>query len=450
MKALKTFSQSWAWYSLAFTLWTKPSFGQSPAVDSYSTIACCDSCDYCEGPKQEVLVPGCDHANMPTPTVQDSHSGFRTVAYFVNWAVYARKHFPWDIPADQLTHVLYAFANVKPDSGEVHLSDTWSDIEQHFVNRGDSWNDAGTNLYGNFKQFFLLKKQNRNLKLLLSIGGWTYSSNFAQPASTPAGRAHFAKTAVQLLKDHGLDGLDIDWEYPKNPQEGQDYLALLKAVRNELDAYASTLPERPHFLLTIAAPAGANNYRNMPLGHMAQVLDFINLMAYDYSGSWDQRAGHLANLYQCKHDSNQTPFSTESAINDYVAAGVPSDKIVLGMPLYGRAFLDTKGPGHHFQGIGEGSFETGVWDYKALPRQGATEYYDAKLGAAWCYDPNSKMLVSYDNAASTRQKVDYIKGRSLGGAMWWESSGDKAGAESLIGAVCFLDGPISLQDSWVC
>src|SRR5690349_9958642 len=101
-----------------------------------------------------------------------------------------------------------------------YLTDPWSDTDKHYEK--DSWNDVGTNLYGCFKQFNLLKKKHRHLKTLLSIGGWTYSSNFATPASTPGGRQTFASSAVSILKTVGLDGLDIDWEYPKSPEEGQN------------------------------------------------------------------------------------------------------------------------------------------------------------------------------------------------------------------------------------
>ena len=144
-------------------------------------------------------------------------------------------------------------------------------------------------------------------------------------------------------------------------------------------------------------------------------------MAFDYAGSWDSTAGHQANIYSCKVNPSSTPFNTHVALQAYKAAGIAPSKIVLGMPLYGRAFMNTRGPGQPFSGVGEGSYEQGVWDYKVLPKAGAVEKWDQESNSSYSFDAAQNMMVSYDNPQAAQVKAKYIRDQGLGGGMWWET-----------------------------
>ncbi|KAF8210281.1 glycoside hydrolase [Mycena galopus ATCC 62051] len=341
--------------------------------------------------------------------------GKRTVGYFVNWGIYGRKFPPSLIPHD-LTHILYAFANLKADTGEVFLSDDWADKDIHYP--GDSWNDSGDNLYGNFKAIYNLKKQHRHLKVLLSIGGWTYSPQFHPVVVSPALRAKFVHSSIKLLEDFGLDGLDVDYEYPSDHAQAAGYTELLRELRHGLDEHARAKGADYRFLLTIAAPCGPDHYRKLNVKEMDKYLDFWNLMAYDFSGSWDTIANHQANVFG-------EPISVSTSVHWYHSQGVERSKLVVGMPLYGRSFMNTEGPGKPFSGIGQGSWEQGVYDYRALPLPGAHVFRDEQAVASWTYDYQKKEMISFDTEEVARWKAEWIRKEALGGAMFWELSGDK-------------------------
>lgn len=155
---------------------------------------------------------------------------------------------------------------MRPDSGEVVLSDAWADKDIHYP--GDSWNDVGNNLYGNLKAIYKLKQQNRHLKVLLSIGGWTYSPKFHPIVVNPALRANFVRSAVRLLEDYGFDGLDVDYEYPSNEPQARGYVGLLRELRAGFDHHAQMKAVNHRFLLTVCRPF------HMPVG--AQIRDLLD------------------------------------------------------------------------------------------------------------------------------------------------------------------------------
>ncbi|KAJ1024838.1 hypothetical protein NDA16_002878 [Ustilago loliicola] len=344
------------------------------------------------------------------------------LAYFTNWGIYGRKYGPNDVPHCSLTHILYAFADVNPETGDCFLTDLWADEQIHYA--GDSWNDTGNNLYGNFKQFLLMKKKNRALKLMLSIGGWTFGPHFAPMAADPKKRARFITTAIAILENDGLDGLDIDWEYPANAAQASNFTTLLKELRAGLTAHAAKKKDMVPYLLSIAAPCG-EQYKVLEVAKMDQYLDFWNLMAYDFAGSWSAVTGHQANLWNIK---GKAP-STDDAVNYYIAQGVVSHKLVLGIPLYGRGFENTDGSQQPYNGTGQGTWEAGNWDYKFLPVKGAKEMINTKIGASWSYDSAKREFISYDTPENVLLKCQYIRQKRLRGAMFWELSGDATKAQ---------------------
>ncbi|EGN99833.1 glycoside hydrolase family 18 protein [Serpula lacrymans var. lacrymans S7.3] len=368
-----------------------------------------DSTDSKENNNQELPQVSTDDTEM-------SGQGKYSVGYFVNWGIYARKFPPSSIPVQDLTHILYAFANIRPETGEVFLSDVWADKDIHYP--GDSWNDVGNNLYGNFKAIYNLKKQNRHLKVLLSIGGWTYSPSFHPVVVHPALRANFVQSAIKLLEDYGLDGLDIDYEYPSNDSQARGYVDLLRELRIGLDRHAYNKSADYKFLLTIAAPCGPDNYQKLHVREMDQYLDFWNMMSYDFSGSWDQVANHQANVYGGSINASQAIFW-------YINNGVARHKVIMGIPLYGRSFANTEGPGTRFSGMGPGSWEQGVYDYRVLPLPNSYLFRDEQMFASWSYDYQKKEMVSFDSDEVAAWKGEFIRREGLGGSMFWELSGDK-------------------------
>ncbi|KAK6458090.1 chitinase endochitinase 1 precursor [Scheffersomyces xylosifermentans] len=340
-------------------------------------------------------------------------NGYKTCIYFTNWSVYQRKHFATDIPIDHITHIFYAFITIDPDSGSVKFTDEWCDIQLPLP----SPKDPTKEVTGSIQQLFELKQINRRLKVVMSIGGYGTEHLFQAVTSDANKLNNFVNSAIGFVKEYGFDGIDIDWEYPKNSQECAYLVQILSKLRSQLDTIS------PDLVLTIASPAGEENVAALNLREIDKYLSFWNVMCYDFCGeSWSTRTGYHSNLFGSNGDNN---LSASNVIEKYISSGVHSDKLVLGMPMYGRVFhgAQSQAIGEHFSKERLGTaVESDTIDYKKLPI--GEEHFDSKAGSAMCYDSSSKQLIVYDDANSARMKAIFTHSSKLGGGMWWDSCGD--------------------------
>lgn len=373
----------------------------------------------------------------------------RIVGYFVSWGIYGRNYHVTDIPAASLTHVNYAFANLA--NGRIALGDPYADIDRFYP--GDCWNPGC--LRGSFHQLQLLKQRHPHLKTLISVGGWTWSGQFSDAVLTPASRATFAQSIVDFVVQYDFDGADIDWEYPvggglasnvTRPQDRQNYTLFLQELRARFTQRSATTGRS--YLLTIAAPAGPAIIANYEVAQIHPLLDWINLMSYDFHGPWGEpMTGMNSPLRADAADPNVEPmrsqFNVEAAVANYLALGVPPEKLHVGMAFYGRGFAgvsagSTNGLYRSYSGpSGNGTWEPGVFDHSDLAanyvgRNGYASFWHEASRTPWLMNPTNGTFISYDDPRSLREKCWFVQAAGLGGAMFWELSGDRPRALSSV------------------
>jgi chitinase len=343
------------------------------------------------------------------------------------------------IDAGRLTHVNYAFANID-SAGRAVLGYPCLDVGNCDTNEQNPNSRPG----GNFAELRRLKERHPHLRTLISIGGWGWSGRFSDVAATPEARQRFIESALNtFIRDHPgvFDGIDLDWEYPVGgglpenhvrPDDRQNYTTLVTEFRRALDELGRRDGKR--YLLAIATPAGQTHMRNFELVALARTLDFINVMTYDF-----HTAGKIAhfNAPLGTPTGDPTPGSNVRATVDaYLAAGVPREKLVLGVPFYGYGYggVSAERDGL-FQPAERNGFEqpptpmqwVGSVRYHQIPqalRSGFKRYWDSAAGVPWLYNSRDRIFITYDDAQSLSLKANLVRERGLGGVMIWELSGD--------------------------
>lgn len=397
--------------------------------------------------------------------------GYKIVGYFPSWGAYGRNFNVADIDGSKLTHINYAFADIcwngihgNPDpaspnpqtwscqneagqainvpNGTIVLGDPWIDAQKSFP--GDTWDQP---IRGNLNELIKLKQKYPHLKTIISVGGWSWSNRFSDVAATDATRKAFAQSAVDFIRKYQMDGVDLDWEYPVSgglpgnsyrPEDKQNHTLLLQEVRNYLDA--AEVADGKTYTLTIASSASPTYAQNNELDEISEIVDWINIMTYDFNGGWSNQSAHNSPLYLdnaavAANVENAATFNTNSGVQGHLDAGVPAEKIVLGVPFYGRGWTGCapgpNGDGQYQQctGTPAGTWEAGVFDYGDLAanyvnKNGFVRYWNDEAKVPYLYNAASGTFISYDDPQSFENKVNYIKSKGLGGAMFWELSGD--------------------------
>ncbi|MGX1543045.1 glycosyl hydrolase family 18 protein [Streptomyces adustus] len=403
--------------------------GLTAGTDYSYTVQARDTADQTGPVSGAVSVHTTGGTTTPPPTGNKVRLG-----YFTEWGIYGRnynvKNLVTSGSAAKITHINYAFGNVT--NGQCAIGDSYADYDKAFTadqsvsGVADTWDQP---LRGNFNQLRELKAKYPNIKVLWSFGGWTWSGGFAQAAANPTA---FANSCYNLVEDPRwadvFDGIDIDWEYPNacglscDSSGAAAYKNLMQALRakfgsNNLVTAATTADGTSGGKIDAADYAGASAY-----------VDWYNVMSYDFFGAFNAQGPTAPHSPLTSYSGIPTPgFTTADAIAKFKAKGVPASKLLIGIGFYGRGWtgVTQAAPGGTATGPAAGTYEQGIEDYKVLKTSCPSTGLVAGTAYAFC----GNNWWSYDTPATIGTKMAWAKSQGLGGAFFWEFSGDTSNGE---------------------
>jgi len=373
-------------------------------------------------------------------TIEQTSVSRPLFCYYTNWSQYRPgngQFWPEDIPADLCTNVIFSFGYVE------NTTNGWGVVPFEWNDQDSSWNEG---LYSRINN---LRRQNPSLKTHLAIGGWNHGNQpWVQMVATDQGIRDFSRNSLQYVKDHGFDGLDLDWEYPGKctvdcSPEGD--VAKFKQLYRQIRSDIETNPAFRGLMLTVAVGIGQDKVLTGADGalpsyepaDLTDYFDWVHLMSYDMHGHWEDKTGHQAALYKYTPDE-RTNYTTnydwilDTWINEL---GANPAKMSLGLPTYGQTFkLKNPSTDHGMLAEAEGPNEQGLYsgsEGSITRTPGFLAYYEIceKLAGGWTsewvdeiqapYAHGDGDWVAYDNERSIRAKVQLAKQYGLGGIMNW-------------------------------
>ncbi|ARP72379.1 chitinase [Streptomyces pluripotens] len=408
--------------------------GLTSGTDYSYTVQARDTADQTGPVSGSVKVHTTGGGTTPPPSGDKVKMG-----YFTDWGVYGRKYYPKNIvtsgSAAKLTHINYAFGNVT--NGQCAMGDSYADTDMAYTAANsvsgvaDTWDQP---LRGAFNQLRELKAKYPHIKILWSFGGWTWSGGFGQAAKNPAA---FADSCYKLVEDPRwadvFDGIDIDWEYPNDCGLSCDTSGK-EAFKNLMAALRAKFGQDKLVTAAVTADGSAGGKIDAAdYAGAAQYVNWYNVMSYDFFGAWDAKGPTAPHSPLTSYNGiPKAGFDTADAIATYKSIGVPADKLLIGIGFYGRGWtgVTQDAPGGTATGPAAGTYEQGIEDYKVLkttcPVTGSiagTAY--AHCGSDWW---------SYDTPSTISKKMSWAKTQGLGGAFFWEFSGDTSNGE-LVSAI---------------
>jgi len=325
----------------------------------------------------------------------------KMVAYYPGWVSNSNNFNPNLIDGKQFTHINYAFVGFDKDGNLI----------------------SGAVAQASFEQLRALKQKYGHIKTLVSVGGGSFKPElFSHVAAHEKTRTQFVQSCVQFCKTYGFDGIDLDWEYPRSADK-QNFTLLLKEL------FQAGKKVDPAFVISIAGPVNFAKLACIDLPAIAPFIDWINVMAYDFHGPWkgsiaDKMTHHHAPLFFSGTDFQE--LCIDAVINYYQAHKIPAEKLILGIPLYGRSYggvtKTETGLFCDYTCPGSGVLRPGIHTYSHIQNNIAktyTEFWDDKAQAAYYYNSALSDFISCETPRSLVLKAQYIKKRALGGAMFW-------------------------------